>query len=217
MTTVLETMAGGGTAIGSTFDDLAAIIALIDNKSRIGVCIDTCHIFAAGYDLRSRAAFESTLARFEETIGLEYLKAVHLNDSKTPLGSRLDRHANIGVGFLGLGAFWNIMNDARFENLPIILETPAEDAAGKEDKGVYAREIKLLEKLVGMERDGEKFGALEAELAQRGEAERRIAMEKFEKKEMKVAKEREKAKGKGKDNERRLDQWISRKAAAGES
>ena len=109
------------------------------------------------------------------------------------------------------------MNDARFENLPIILETPAEDAAGKEDKGVYAREIKLLEKLVGMERDGEKFGALEAELAQRGEAERRIAMEKFEKKEMKVAKEREKAKGKGKDNERRLDQWISRKAAAGES
>ena len=204
-------MAGGGTAIGSSFGDLAEIIALIDDKSRVGVCMDTCHVFAAGYDLRSREAFDSTLTRFDAEIGLEYLKAVHLNDSKAPLGSRLDRHANIGTGFLGLGAFWNIMNDARFEGLPMVLETPAEDAAGKEDKGVYAREIKLLESLVGMERDGEEFRALEAELARRGEAERKIAMEKFEKKETKAAKEREKAKGKG--SERRLDQWISRKAA----
>lgn len=194
-------MAGSGTAIGSTFNDLAEIIALINDKSRIGVCLDTCHIFAAGYDLRSREAFNSTLARFDAEIGLIYLKAVHLNDSKAPLGSRLDRHANIGTGFLGLSAFWNIMNDERFEGLPMVLETPAEDAAGKEDKGIYAREIKLLESLVGMERDGEEFCALEAEMARKGEAERKVAMEKFEKKEKgKAAKE--KGKGKGKEKEK---------------
>lgn len=198
-------MAGGGTAIGSSFSDLAEIIALVDDKSRIGVCLDTCHVFAAGYDLRSREAFHSTLAQFDAEIGLSYLKAVHLNDSKTPFGSRLDRHANIGTGFLGLSAFWNIMNDPRFEGLPMVLETPAEDAAGKEDKGIYAHEIKLLESLVGMERDGEEFGALEAELAQRGEAERKVAMEKFEKKENKAAKGKEEqkvgTKAKGREKE----------------
>lgn len=197
VTTVLETMAGGGTAIGSSFSDLAAIIALISDKSRIGVCLDTCHVFAAGYDLRSRAAFDATLAKFDAEVGLRYLKAVHLNDSKAPLGSRLDRHANIGTGFLGLGAFWNIMNDSRFEGIPMVLETPAEDEAGKEDKGVYAREIKLLESLVGMEREGEKFSALEKELARRGEAERKVAVEKFEKKESKAAKAKEKEQGEG--------------------
>ena len=202
-------MAGGGTAIGSSFSDLAEIIALVEDKSRVGVCLDTCHVFAAGYDLRSREAFRSTLAQFDAEIGLGYLKAVHLNDSKTPLGSRLDRHANIGTGFLGLSAFWNIMNEPMFKVLPMVLETPAEDAAGREDKGIYAREIKLLESLVSMDQDGEEFRALEAELAQRGESERKVAMEKFEKKEKKAAKEKEepkvrsqgkaKAKVKGKD------------------
>lgn len=194
-------MAGGGTVIGSSFNELAEIIALVDDKSRIGVCLDTCHVFAAGYDLRSQEAFHSTLAQFDAEIGLGYLKAVHLNDSKTPLGSRLDRHANIGTGFLGLSAFWNIMNDPRFEGLPMVLETPAEDAAGKEDKSIYAREIKLLESLVGMDRDGEEFRALEAELARKGESERKVAMEKFEKKKgTKAAKEKEQKaviKGKG--------------------
>jgi AP endonuclease-1 len=204
-------MAGSGTVIGSSFSDLAEIIALVNDKSRIGVCLDTCHIFAAGYDIRSREAFQSTLARFDAEIGLGYLKALHLNDSKTPLGSRLDRHANIGTGFLGLGAFWNFMNEPRFEGLPMVLETPAEDAEGKEDRSVYAREVKLLESLVGMDRDGEEFGALEADLARKGESDRKIAMEKFELKEKKAAKEKAKkpgakangkgkSKGKGKGN-----------------
>lgn len=185
-------MAGDGTKIGSSFEDLAEIIALVDDKSRIGVCLDTCHVFAAGYDLCSREAFQSTLAQFDSKIGRDYLKAVHLNDSKAPLGSRVDRHANLGTGFLGLGAFWNIMNEPRFEGLPMVLETPAEDKAGKEDLSIYAREIKLLESLVGMDRDGEEFHALEAELARKAETERKEATAKFEEKVTKAAKKREK-------------------------
>lgn len=198
VTPLLETMAGGGTVIGSSFSDLAEIIALVDDKSRIGVCLDTCHVFAAGYDLRSAEAFNSTLAQFDAEIGLSYLKAVHLNDSKAPLSSRLDRHANIGTGFLGLGAFWNLVNDPRFEGLPLVLETPAEDAAGKDDRSIYAREIKLLESLIGMDRHGEEFRALEAELARKGEVERTVALEKFEMKESKAAKAKVKAKEKEK-------------------
>ena len=194
-------MAGGGTVIGSSFNDLAEIIALVDDKSRVGVCLDTCHVFAAGYDLRSHEAFNSTLAQFDKEIGLRYLKAVHLNDSKAPFGSRVDRHANIGTGFLGLGAFWNIMNDPRFEGIPLVLETPAEDETGKEDKSIYAREIKLLESLIGMDRDGEEFRGLEANLAQEGASERKVAMEKFQIKEAKAAKEKEKKDKKAKAND----------------
>ena len=125
-------------------------------------------------------------------VGLRYLKALHLNDSKAPLGSRRDLHQNIGLGFLGLGAFWNVMNEKRFEGLPMVLETPIErrvEAEGaetkakvEEDKGVWAREIKLLEGLVGMDVEGKDFRELEARLAKEGEAERKKYQDTFDKK-----------------------------------
>lgn len=197
-------MAGTGNVIGSTFAELRDIIALVRDKSRIGVCLDTCHVFAAGYDLRSLSSFAAVLEDFESTVGLRYLKALHLNDSKTPLGSRRDLHANIGAGFLGLDAFWNVMNEPRFEGLPMVLETPIdiEDADGKlvEDKGVWAREIKLLEGLVGMEREGKVFRAMKAELSREGQADREKHQSAFERK---VAKETKKAGlGKGKRKRR---------------
>lgn len=202
ITTLLETMAGAGNVIGSTFTDLRDIIALVRDKSRIGVCLDTCHIFAAGYDLRSPDSFAAVLEDFERTVGLRYLKALHLNDSKTPLGSHRDLHANIGTGFLGLSAFWNVMNERRFEGLPMVLETPIdrEDADGKavEDKGVWAREIKLLEGLVGMEMDEKAFRVMETELAQGGQADREKHQSAFERKVAKEAEDINQGKGKRK-------------------
>lgn len=195
-------MAGSGNVIGSTFTDLADIISLVKDKSRIGVCLDTCHVFAAGYDLRDPTTFNQVLSEFDSQIGLAYLKALHLNDSKTPLGSHRDLHANIGTGFLGLRAFHNIMNEARFEGLPMVLETPIDrmQNGGKmmEDKGVWAREIKLLESLVGMNVEGEEFGELERTLAKEGEGERKKGMDAFQKKMVKGKKAGEKmGKGKG--------------------
>ncbi|KAL8771898.1 MAG: hypothetical protein Q9209_002836 [Squamulea sp. 1 TL-2023] len=124
VTPLLETMAGSGNVLGSTFHDLASIISLVDDKSRIGICLDTCHLFAAGYDLRSPASFAAVMQDLDSTVGFQYVKALHLNDSKAPFGSRRDLHANIGTGFLGLRAFWNVMNEERFEGLPMVLETP---------------------------------------------------------------------------------------------
>lgn len=191
ITPVLETMAGTGNVIGSSFTDLRDIIALVRDKSRVGVCLDTCHVFAAGYDLRKPSSFAAVLEDFDSTVGLRYLKALHLNDSKTPLGSHRDLHANIGTGFLGLSAFWNVMNERRFEGLPMVLETPIEreDADGKvgEDKRVWAREIKLLEGLVGMKMEGKAFRAMEAELAQEGQADREKHQSAFERKAAKEA------------------------------
>lgn len=202
ITPLLETMAGTSNVIGSKFTDLRDIIALVRDKSRIGVCLDTCHIFAAGYDLRSPDSFAAVLEDFERTVGLRYLKALHLNDSKTPLGSHRDLHANIGTGFLGLSAFWNVMNERRFEGLPMVLETPIdrEDADGKavEDKGVWAREIKLLEGLVGMEMDGKAFRVMETELAQEGQADREKHQSAFERKVAKEAEATNQGKGKRK-------------------
>lgn len=144
------------------------------------------------------------MAEFDRIVGPEYLSALHINDSKAPLGSRRDLHQNIGLGFLGLQAFHNVMNEPRFEGLPMVLETPIErtDDAGKtvEDKGVWAREVKMLEGLVGMDGEGEAFLAMERELADRGEGERRKFMEAFERKVEKERGAREKggAKAKGK-------------------
>lgn len=184
-------MAGAGNIIGSTFEDLRDIIALVDDKSRIGVCLDTCHVFAAGYDLRSPGAFKATLARFDKVIGLKYLRALHLNDSKAPFASHRDLHQNIGLGFLGLRAFHNVVNESCFENLPLVLETPidSKDADGKdtEDKSVWAGEIKMLERMIGMDAEGQEFRAMEAELAERGKVEREKYQEAFERK---VEKER---------------------------
>lgn len=173
---LLETMAGQGNTIGSTFEDLRDIIALVEEKERIGVCLDTCHIFAAGYDLRTPETFSQTMNAFTSIIGLENLRAVHLNDSKTPINSHRDLHANIGTGFLGLRAFHSIVNSPLFRDMPIVLETPIErkGEGGKmvEDKGVWAREIKLLEGLVGMDVEGEGFRGEEGRLWEAGREER---------------------------------------------
>ncbi len=121
---LLETTAGQGNCIGHTFEQLAAILSRLDRPKRFGVCLDTCHIFAAGYDIRTPAAYRRTMKAFDDTVGLDRLLAIHLNDSRRPLGSRVDRHAHIGAGEIGLGGFTNIVNDPRLADVPIILETP---------------------------------------------------------------------------------------------
>ncbi len=121
---LLETTAGQGSVIGWRFEHLAAIIASSANPARLGVCLDTCHLFAAGYDLRSRAGYAGTMGEFERAVGLGRIRAFHLNDCMGGLGSRMDRHAHIGEGRLGLAAFARLLNDARFSGLPMVLETP---------------------------------------------------------------------------------------------
>ncbi|KAF1817883.1 AP endonuclease [Dissoconium aciculare CBS 342.82] len=220
VTTLLENMAACGNVLGSTFEDLRDTIALVEDKSRIGVCMDTCHAFAAGYDLRSPAAFEETLSQFEDIVGFKYLRAVHLNDSKAPFASHRDLHANIGTGFLGLRAFHNLVNDSRFTGLPLVLETPIDetdaegtpilDAKGKqkENTNIWATEIKLLESLVGMDADSKEFLIIEKELARKGEPERKRLAEQQERKKEKEAKKA--AKGtKGKKRTKKKDDTES--------
>jgi deoxyribonuclease IV len=124
---LLEHTAGQGTSLGATFEQLASIISMMKGHRRVGVCLDTCHLIASGYDLSSPEAHASTFARFGEIVGFERLKMFHLNDSKKPLGSRVDRHAHIGEGCLGLEPFRRILNDPRFGGLPMLLETPKEE------------------------------------------------------------------------------------------
>lgn len=121
---VIETTAGQGTTVGSSFEEIAEIISGVKDKKRVGVCIDTCHIFAAGYDIRTSNDYEKTMSDFDKIIGFEKLHAVHLNDAKKPLNSHVDRHEHIGKGEIGKGAFGFIMNDDRFSKIPKILETP---------------------------------------------------------------------------------------------
>ena len=121
---LLETTAGQGNTIGHTFEQLASIIELVEDNERIGVCFDTCHSFAAGYDLRTRRAYEATFRSLDAALGLGRLKAFHLNDSIEGLGSRIDRHTHIGKGELGLSAFSLLVNDPRFRDRPMVLETP---------------------------------------------------------------------------------------------
>jgi deoxyribonuclease-4 len=136
VTAVIENTAGQGTNMGHRFEHLAAIIARVDDTSRVGVCLDTCHTFSAGYDLTTPEAYEATFRQFDEIVGFAYLKGLHLNDDKKALASRVDRHETIGNGTLGLEPFRRIMNDPRFDNLPMILETP--------DDSRWAEEIRLL-------------------------------------------------------------------------
>ncbi|VDN05473.1 unnamed protein product [Thelazia callipaeda] len=131
ITLLIETMAGQGNTIGGKFEEIKQIIELVDNKKRIGVCIDTCHIFAAGYDIRSEERYNETISKFDNVVGLQYLRAFHINDSVGDLGSKLDRHANIGKGKLNLIAFRHLMADSRFDGLPMILETPEGDYASE--------------------------------------------------------------------------------------
>ena len=127
VTAVIENTAGQGTNLGHTFEQLRMIIDNVEDKSRVGVCIDTCHAFTAGYDVKTPEGFKETFKKFSDIIGFEYLKGMHLNDSKKDHGSRVDRHDQIADGFLGVEVFKRIMNDPRFDNIPMILETPDEE------------------------------------------------------------------------------------------
>lgn len=135
---LVETTAGQGTGLGATFDELAWILGKTRYQERVGVCVDTCHIFAAGYDIRTRESYEETIGELDGKIGLEQVKFFHLNDSKKGLGSRVDRHEHIGRGMIGLDGFRYLVNDSRFAHLPMTLETPkGEDLAeDRENLGV---------------------------------------------------------------------------------
>jgi deoxyribonuclease-4 len=124
---LLEHTAGQGTSLGATFEQLASIIAKMNEHRRVGVCLDTCHLLASGYDICSPEGYASTFKQFGRLVGFERLKAFHLNDSKKPLGSRVDRHEHIGQGCLGLEPFRRIVNDRRFRGLPMLLETPKDE------------------------------------------------------------------------------------------
>jgi len=121
---LLETAAGQGSCLGCTFEELGRIIDLVDDKRRVGICVDTCHIFAAGYDIRTSDGYERAMAEVEQFVGIGNVGAFHLNDSKKPLGSRVDRHEHIGDGAIGLDAFRFLLNDERFRRIPKLLETP---------------------------------------------------------------------------------------------
>ncbi|MBN1851327.1 MAG: deoxyribonuclease IV [Pirellulales bacterium] len=129
---LIETTAGQGTCIGSSFEHLAQIMDRVRNPDRLGVCFDTCHVFAAGYPLGTNADYNNTMRQFDRVLGTRLIKGIHLNDSKTELGSRVDRHAHIGQGFLGLRPFQNILNDGRFQKVPMYLETPKGIQNGKD-------------------------------------------------------------------------------------
>jgi deoxyribonuclease-4 len=136
VTAVIENTAGQGSNLGFRFEHLAEIIGQVEDKTRVGVCIDTCHSFVAGYDLRTAELCEAVFTEFAKVVGFEYLRGMHLNDSKKDLGSRVDRHHSLGKGELGLEVFRSIMNDARFDNIPMILETI--------DMTIWAEEIQML-------------------------------------------------------------------------
>jgi deoxyribonuclease-4 len=133
---VIENTAGQGTNLGYKFEHLAYIIDRVEDKSRVGVCIDTCHMFTAGYDIRTRETYDKTWNDFDAIVGAKYLMGMHINDSKPPLGSRVDRHHSLGEGEIGLDAFRFIMNDERMDDIPLVLETI--------DNTIWKQEIELL-------------------------------------------------------------------------
>ena len=138
---VIESTAGQGSNLGFKFEQIAAIIDKVEDKSRVGVCVDTCHTFAAGYDIATPEGYENTWREFDSIIGFPYLKGMHLNDSKKGLGSRVDRHAPLGKGELGSNFFAMLMADQRMNNIPLILETP--------DEAIWPEEVRWLYSLQG--------------------------------------------------------------------
>jgi deoxyribonuclease IV len=130
---IMETTAGQGATLGNRFEHFARIIERIEEDERVGVCLDTCHVFAAGYDISTPAGYEATLKEFQQVIGLERLKVIHLNDSQAASGTRVDRHEHIGKGSIGLDAFRYLLQDPRLAHLPFILETPKEKSPSGED------------------------------------------------------------------------------------
>lgn len=149
---LLEHTAGQGTNLGHRFEHLASIIERLDGSPRVGVCLDTCHLLTAGFDLCSETGYEETFREFDRVVGLDRIKAFHLNDSKRPCGSRVDRHEHIGKGCLGLEPFRRLLNDRRFADLPMLLETPKlETAASRRRSDVDpwdARNLRTLRKLI---------------------------------------------------------------------
>ena len=137
---VIENTAGQGTNLGHTFEQIAHIIDKVDDKSRVGVCLDTAHTLASGYEIRTREGFDDTFRKFNDIIGFNYLKGMHINDSKKELSTRVDRHDSIGRGVMNMDLFSFIMNDPRFNNMPLILETP--------DETLWAQEIELLRSII---------------------------------------------------------------------
>ena len=135
---VLENTAGQGSNLGHTFEQLAYIIDKVEDKSRVGVCIDTAHTLAAGYEIRTVESFTDTFKKFDEIIGFSYLKGMHINDSKKELATRVDRHDSIGKGYMGLTTFDLLMKDPRFDHIPLILETPDETVWAEEIASLYA-------------------------------------------------------------------------------
>ena len=137
VTAVIENTAGQGSNVGFSFQHLAYIIDKVEDKSRVGICIDTCHTYSAGYDLKTEQGYQQAWSEFDNEVGFHYLRAIHLNDTKKELGSRVDRHESIGKGFLGMEFFERFMKDPRFDNIPLILETP--------DETLWASEITMLQ------------------------------------------------------------------------
>jgi deoxyribonuclease-4 len=145
---LLELTAGQGSCLGCRFEEMAAILERTRGGEDLGICFDTCHVHCAGYDLSTEEGYDQTFAAFDRTIGLPRLRAFHLNDSKTPTGSRVDRHQEIGDGYLGLLPFWRLVNDARFANLPGVLETPS----GPDKLPSFKRNLERLRALIGAPR-----------------------------------------------------------------
>jgi deoxyribonuclease-4 len=137
VTAVIENTAGQGTNMGHKFEQLRFIIEKVDDKSRVGICIDTCHAFTSGYNIKSQEGYDETFRTFDKIIGFKYLRGMHINDSKKELSTRVDRHDNIGKGFLGEDVFRMLMNDIRLDNMPLILETPDESLWEAEIKNLY--------------------------------------------------------------------------------
>jgi len=142
VTTVIENTAGQGSNLGHAFEQIRYIIDHVEDKARVGVCIDTCHAYTSGYNIKSPEGFKETFDLFGRIIGLGYLKGMHLNDSKKEHATRVDRHENIGRGFLGEDVFRMLMNDSRFDNMPLILETPDETLWEEEIKTLYSYIVK---------------------------------------------------------------------------
>jgi deoxyribonuclease-4 len=137
VTAVIENTAGQGTNMGHKFEQLRFIIDKVNDKSRVGICIDTCHAFTSGYNIKSQEGYDETFRTFDKIIGFKYLRGIHINDSKKELATRVDRHDNIGKGFLGEDVFRMLMNDIRLDNMPLILETPDESLWEAEIKNLY--------------------------------------------------------------------------------
>jgi len=138
VTAVIENTAGQGTNLGYKFEHIRFIIDKVEDKSRVGICIDTCHAYTSGYNIKSPEGFAETFSLFDKIVGFNYLRGMHINDSKKDYATRVDRHDNIGKGFLGKDVFRMVMNDSRFDNMPLILETPEESLWEEEIKKLYS-------------------------------------------------------------------------------